>query len=222
MRNWEAQPFRNSLSALASIAMRESGADGYAYFGPQRLDGGGVVIEENAIAGPSTGVRVYRLGEALLAFSFFSSARLQESAARLDRMVDTIRMVWTASESAEHYSDLIGRVNELETRLLDSKIADRARGFLSAASQSDLAGAISKHVGTILRPTETRRVLEKIVQDLEEEVEERRVAALAKGILQGAAGLTEEQAHAHLRALSRRSRKPLKDVALDLIQGRAR
>jgi AmiR/NasT family two-component response regulator len=66
----------------------------------------------------------------------------------------------------------------------------------------------------------SRRALEKIVQELEDQLEERRVEALAKGILQGASGMTEEQAHAHLRTLSRRSRKPLKDVALDLIQNR--
>jgi AmiR/NasT family two-component response regulator len=212
--------------------MREVSADGYAYFGKdpnagllQRLDASGVAISQTALAG-SMGVLTYALGacdavEGFLAFAFSSSVKLQGSGVRLDRMVGTIRLVWAATESAEQYSDLIDRASELETRLLDSKIADRARGFLTSESRLDLSGAISKHVDSILRPTETRRVLEKIVQELEEEVEERRVAAFAKEILQQAGGLTEEQAHAELRALSRRSRKPLKEVALDLIQGRS-
>jgi hypothetical protein len=231
MRNWKEQPFRNSLSALAAIAMREVGAEGYAYLGKeltsgalQRLDEFGAPIPDDALTS-ANGVRPYQLGadafvETSLAFTFSDPIQADEAGPRLDPSVETIRIVWAASEGTKDYWNLIGRVSELETRLLDAKIADRARGFLTSASKPNLTGAISKHVDTILRPTETRRLLESIIQQLEDEVEERRLAALAKGILQGTSGFTEEQAHAHLQALSRRSRRPLKDVAREVIAGR--
>lgn len=232
MPSWEAQPFRNSLSTLAALAMRETGAEGYGYFervgengALKRLFSRGVTIMETALdAEPRPAslatypLRRNDLVDGILAFAFPNPWEPSGVRVRLDQIAERIAMVWSASGTPQHYHDLIVRLGELETQLLDSKIADRAHGFLSSGSQQDLAGTIARHVDGILRPTETRRVLEKIVQDLEAEVEERQMTAVAKAVLQGATGMSEEEAHAHLRALSRRSRKPLREVALALIK----
>jgi AmiR/NasT family two-component response regulator len=78
--------------------------------------------------------------------------------------------------------------------------------------------AIARHVEGVLRPASTGRVLEQLTKDLEEEVEERRLTNRAKAILQSVHGMSEEQAHMHLRQTSRKTRKKLKDVAVDLIE----
>jgi hypothetical protein len=230
-RAWEEGAFRDSLSALALIAMREAGAEGYAFFEKsvesgalRRVAGCGVPISANALDGDSqtTGVLAYPLHtgaivDGFLAFAFSRPLNAPNASARLDRIVATIAKLWTTAQTAGRYSDLTDRVDELETQLMDWKIGDRARGFLARGTGADPAEAIAKHVEDVLRPTKTRQILEKILHDLEAEIEGRRVITLAKSILQHSAGMTEEQAHAHLQTMSRRSRRRIGDVALEII-----
>lgn len=231
-RDWQAQPFRNSLSALAAIAARQAGAEGYAYFAKnsetgslRRLTACGVPIAEAAVTEGSRlpGLAIYPLRgngavDRLLAFKFGDSTETPERSAQLDGIVETIASVWGASEAGRRYRRLIERVRELETRLLDSKIADRARGFLLSGGDSGAPEKIARHVDGVLRPTATQHVLEKMVQELELEIEERRIVSLAKGVLQATTGMSEEQAHAYLRSQSRRSRTPLRDVAQRVLE----
>jgi AmiR/NasT family two-component response regulator len=230
-RAWEEGAFRDSLSALALIAMREAGADGYAFFEKRgesaalrRVGGCGVPIAEDCLNGDSqaTGVLAFPLHtggivEGFLAFALPRPLNAPNATARLDRIVATIAKLWTAAQAAGRYSDLTDQVDELETRLMDWKIGDRARGFLAGSTGADPAEAIVQHVEDVLRPTRTRQILEKILRELEAEIEARRVITLAKSILQSSTGITEEQAHAHLQTMSRRSRKPIRDVALEII-----
>jgi len=90
---------------------------------------------------------------------------------------------------------------------MDSKIADRVRGFLSNRGETSPVDAISRHVEGVLKPASTGRVLEQLTKELEEEVEERRLTNRAKAILQSVHGMSEEQAHMHLRQTSRKTRK---------------
>jgi hypothetical protein len=219
------KPFQNSLSALAQVAARETGADGYALFrkGPEgrglvRHDSGGADIREEAVTGHTSGLVVYRLGaDGVLAFAFQDESRSRQVGAELDRIVTSIEAVWTAAQTAGRYSELASEVAELEVRLMDSKIADRVRGFLTNRGETSPADAISRHVEGVLKPASTGRVLEQLSKDLEEEVEERRVTNRAKAILQTVHGMSEEQAHMHLRQTSRKTRKKLKDVAAEII-----
>jgi hypothetical protein len=219
----KAKPFQNSLSALAQVAMREACADGYAFFQkttePLRLlrqDAGGSLIMDDVFANPLA--VTYPLGaDGVLAFAFLEHARLQESRPRLDRIAGTIEAVWRAAHAVEEYSQLANHVTELETSLMDAKIADRTLGFLITRG-NDPIEAISRHVEGVLRETSTRRTLQQISQELEEEVEERRLVGRAKAILQKSRKMSEEEAHAHLRVASRKSRRRLKDVALEVIE----
>jgi len=219
----KAKPFQNSLSALAQVAMREAGAEGYAFFQKaaemlnfQRQDAAGSEITEDFWGNPL--VVAYHLGEdGVIAFAFHDPARLREVRRQLDRIAGTIDAVWRAAHTVEQYSQIANRVAELETSLMDAKIADRTLGYLVTPGQDPIE-AIARHVAGVLRETSTRRALQQISRDLEEEVEERRVVGHAKAILQKAQEMSEEEAHAHLRVVSRKSRRRLKDVARDVIK----
>jgi hypothetical protein len=225
-RKAKQKPFQNSLSALAQVAARETGAEGYALFRNSsdgrsliRHDSGGTEIAEDAVANGGPGVVVYRLGtDGVLAFAFQEDAVTRRVRPELDRIAASIEAVWIAAQTAGRYSELASEVADLETRLLDSKIADRVRGYLSNSGEVSPVDAIARHVEGVLRPASTGRVLEQLTKDLEEEVEERRLANRAKAILQSVHGMSEEQAHTHLRQTSRKTRKKLKDVAVDLIE----
>jgi hypothetical protein len=218
----KAKPFQNSLSALAQVAMREAGAEGYAFFqrNPETLrlaaqDAGGDAVTEDGFANPL--VVTYPLGaDGVLAFAFHDHARLREVRRQLDRIAGTIEAVWRAAHTVEQYSQLANHVAELETSLMDSKIADRTLGFLVTSGQDPIE-SIARHVEGVLRETSTRRTLEQISRELEEEVEERRLVGQAKAILQKSQEMSEEEAHAHLRLVSRKSRRRVRDVARDVI-----
>jgi AmiR/NasT family two-component response regulator len=223
------KPFQNSLSALAEVGMRETGSDGYAFFQKtaetyqlECRQAGGRAIAEDALGALNPGaanplVATYALGtEGVLAFTFQDPARFSEVRRQLNRMAETIEAVWLAAQSVERYSQLANHVAHLETLLMDSKIADRTRGVLGTHRQDQIE-AIARHVESVLRETPTRRLLQQISRELEEEVEERGLAGQAKAILQASKGMSEEEAHAHLRSASRKSRRRLKEVARDVI-----
>ena len=226
-RKANPKPFQNSLSALTQVAARETGADGYALFrkssesrGLVRHDSGGADIAEDAVTGGQSGLVVYPLGaDGVLAFLFQNEKRSRQVRPELDRLAASIGAVWAAAQTAGRYSELASEVADLEVRLLDSKIADRVRGFLSNRGETSPVDAISRHVEGVLRPASTGRVLEQLTKELEEEVEERRLTNRAKAILQSVHGMSEEEAHAHLRQTSRKTRRKLKDVAADVIEG---
>ncbi len=71
---------------------------------------------------------------------------------------------------------------------------------------------VARFADTVLRQRETEIMLERLAAARETEVQERNLAAY---------GMSEEQAHQHLRAASRRSRRPLREVALELIGTRS-
>jgi AmiR/NasT family two-component response regulator len=130
-----------------------------------------------------------------------------------------MQSIWTAA-AADRYADLVERVANLEARLVDSKIADRVRGYLADGIDSDPSEAIARHVETVLRPTRARVLLEQVASELEEEIEERRLVGQAKRIIQARDSVSEEQAYTELRLRSRKSRKPLKDIARLVIEKR--
>lgn len=225
-RKIRPKPFQNSLSALAQVALRETGAGGYAFFRStpesralERCDAAGVGIGEEAVSSGTANVATYRMGpDGILAFVFGDEAGLRQARPGLDRIAASIEAVWSAARSAGRYSELASEVADLEVRLMDSKIADRVRGLLGNRGEASPVDTIARHVEGVLRPASTGLALEQLSRDLEEEVEQRRLANRAKVILQSVHGMSEEQAHLHLRRTSRKTRRKLKDVAMDLIE----
>jgi AmiR/NasT family two-component response regulator len=60
-------------------------------------------------------------------------------------------------------------------------------------------------------------MIEQLTQDIEQDIAERELANRAKAVLQSRYGMSEDQAHVHLRLVSRKSRKRLSDVARDFL-----
>ncbi len=67
---------------------------------------------------------------------------------------------------------------------------------------------VARFADTVLRKRETGIMLERLAAARETEVQERNLAPY---------GMSEEQAHQHLRAASRNNRRPPREVALELI-----
>jgi hypothetical protein len=123
--------------------------------------------------------------------------------------------------AAKEYARRAARIGEMETELADSKIAARASGLLAdEAGARDLIETIESHIEGVLRPSQFGTMIEQMGRDLEEGIAQRKLTAQAKAMLQSDNGISEEQAHLHLRTISRKSRRPLKEVAREVIEAK--
>jgi hypothetical protein len=218
-----------SLQPLALIALKEAGADGYAIYGVDpRTEvrelkfAWGVSVPEASQEGfklDSFPLRASGVVTGLVVFVFQSNTISPDTHAVLERIAGTIEEVWRLSLVPAAYARAAARIGELEIKLADSKIADRARGLLANdAGARDAIDTIARHVESVLRPGELRTVLEQLNREIELEIAERELASRAKAILQSRYEMSEDQAHVHLRVVSRKSRKRLRDVARDVLQ----
>jgi len=211
---------RDSLEALAQVGLRATGARSFAFIARTGIKETGAA--RSAAEAPDTLEYLLRTDGATAAsvtFTFGSDREATRARPRLDRIAATMQSIWTAA-AADRYADLVERVANLEARLVDSKIADRVRGYLADGIDSDPSEAIARHVETVLRPTRARVLLEQVASELEEEIEERRLVGQAKRIIQARDSVSEEQAYTELRLRSRKSRKPLKDIARLVVENR--
>lgn len=136
----------------------------------------------------------------------------------LKKLAQAIESVSTISQTPERYAQIARRIGELEVELVDAKIADRVSGILRHGVYSHPSlEAIVQHVDSVLRPSELERTLEQFERNLIEQLDDRRLTSQAKSVLQNRFGISEEEAHVHLRVLSRTTRKRLRDVAQALI-----
>jgi hypothetical protein len=225
-----------SLQPLALIAAKQAGADGYAIY---QLDpktdacelklAWGVPISDAQSGADGFSVDSFPLrpGEGvtgIIAFAFRASAMAPGTRAVLERIASAIEEVWRLSLLPASYARNAARIGELESGLADSKIADRARGILARGTLSidapprDAVDTIVRHVESVLRPGQLETVLGKLTEELEQDIAERELANRAKAFLQSRYGMSEDQAHVHLRLVSRKSRKRLRDVAREVLK----
>ncbi len=221
-----------SLQSLALIGAKQAGADGYAIYQldpktdarEQKLAWGVPIAKCDAESG-ADGFTVdsfpLRPGEdvaGIVAFVFRASAIAPGTRAVLERIVRAIEEVWRLSLLPPTYARNAARIGELESKLADSKIADRARGMLASSTPpGDAVDTIVRHVESVLRPGQLGTVLGQLTEEMEQEIAERELASRAKAVLQSRYGMSEDQAHVHLRLVSRKSRKRLRDVARDVL-----
>ena len=218
----------NTLHLLALLGVREAGADGYTLYA---LDPGSGLSVEKCSSGwvvPRTGrdgiqvisfpLRAQGAEIARLAFGFLTDEIPPHSQLVLGRIMSAVETVWDFAQRAEAYSQVAARIAALEVELSSSKISDRARGLLEkSVNDSDAVGTLTRHIETVLRPRPSSELLEQLLQSLEDERTTRELTAQAKAVLQNSRGMSEEQAHHHLRITSRRSRKSVTEIARDLI-----
>jgi hypothetical protein len=223
------RPLPRSLHPLAQIALADTGADGYAVYQVDPLTelrelkfAWGAPVPESGDAGFTVHSFRLRVGEDLdlvLIFVFRGSAIAPATRAALERIAGAIEAVWRLALVPVVYARSAARIGELEIELADSKIADRACGMLAkGASPRDAIDTIVKHVESVLRPGQLETALEQLTQQIEQEIAERELTSRAKAVLQSRYGMSEDQAHVHLRSVSRKSRKRLRDVARDFLE----
>jgi ANTAR domain len=220
--------FPASVPPLVEIAANRAGAAGYAIYqvhstGTRELKFAcGPPIPESGLAGFTMDSLPLQIDEGvngLLIFVFRGSAIAPASRAVLERIAGAIEAVWRLSLLPETYARNAARIGELEFELADSKIADRARGLLAdGATPSNAVDAIVRHVESVLRPGQLRTVLQQLTAEVEREITERELASRAKAALQSRYGMSEDQAHVHLRLQSRKARRRLIDVARQVLE----
>jgi hypothetical protein len=217
-----------SLQPLALLAAQEAGAEGFAIYQVDPKEtrelklAWGAAVPASGDAGFTVDSFPLRADEAVtgvLVFVFRGSVISTATRAVLERIAKAIEEVWRQSLVPAVYARNAAHIGELETELADSKIADRARGMLaSGAPPRDAIDTIVRHVESVLRPGQLGTVLGQLTQEIEQEIAERELANRAKAVLQSRYGMSEDQAHVHLRLVSRKSRKRLRDVARDLLE----
>jgi hypothetical protein len=235
----------SSLSTLAELAVHHSGADGYALYALDTESGALIVQHSAGVSLPrpqdlttSRGV-ARRLGSVvlsyplrlegallgMLAFAFQGDSVADERIVILDRMARVVESIYCLPYSAAR---LFEKINHLEAEVAASKIAARAQGILGDASPGSLPGSspsdtltkidlIDKHVEHTVRTWRLTPLLEDLLREAEEKLSERKLTSQAKALIQRTHGMSEEQAYAHLRNASRRSRRPLSEVAREFI-----
>jgi len=153
----------------------------------------------------------------LMAFVFRAGEVSEGSRRVLERVARAIESIWALSSAPLGVVELATRVAQLQHELADLKIADRARGFLEHPEPNAI-GILAHHVEGVLQARRLEALLAQLAGELEEQINERKVIAQAKYVLQKAYGLSEEQAYARLRATSRKSRRRLGVVAQQFIE----
>jgi hypothetical protein len=223
------RPLPRSLQPLAQIGLQRTGAEGYAIY---QLDpktdarelkfAGGAPVPQARVDGFTvTSFPLHAGDEVTGVLAFVFRGRTVSTAAQsvLERIAGAIEDVWRLSLVPQTYARNAARIGELEARLADSKIADRADGLLAAGQPpADAIDTIARHVESVLRPGQLATVLGQLTLEIQQEIAERDLANRAKALLQSRYGMSEDQAHVHLRLVSRKSRKRLRDVARDLLQ----
>jgi len=155
--------------------------------------------------------------DGIVAFAFPSAKACADSRPRLIPFVTMIERVWAVQSLPDVYRQILEFIIELESELIDSKISTRANGFLSGECNEDSLDVITRHVEVVLRPSAILGTMNQLLKQLQSETLERECGNKAKSILQEDMGISEDEAHAYLRKLSRKSRKPFIEVARQVI-----
>jgi ANTAR domain len=219
-----------SIATLARLALRYSGADGYSLYALEHSSGALIAHSsagsrlpqpEELTVNQSTSicdgriVRSYPLRFSgsvvgILAFSLNGDSITEQQDAVLDRVAKSIETIYCLPYVA---AELFAKVNVLETEIVASKVFARCQGLLAEEFNPEAIVATERHVNTVLRSSRIWAALERLQRESEEELTQRKVTAQAKEVLQKRHGMSEEQAHHFLRVNSRRSRKPVLDIA---------
>ena len=159
---------RESIAALARLALRYSGADGYCLYALEHSSGAlvahssaGCFLPEpkDLTLNPGTSTRNGRTIRSfplrvtgsvvgILAFSVRAETIPAKQLLVLDRMAKSIETLFCLPYLA---AQLFARVNELEADIAASKISARSQGLLEDGTQADAIPVIENHVNTVLR-----------------------------------------------------------------------
>jgi hypothetical protein len=145
------------------------------------------------------------------------SIPLQECANRLaalERIADALACLLDRRNVEHQVGELAVRAATLEAELADSKISERVSGCTFEATKGRASlDVITAHVANVISACRVRDELSDRVRHLEQELHKRDLLNEAKAVLQRTRGVSESEAYMQLRNASRRTRRPLADVA---------
>jgi hypothetical protein len=143
--------------------------------------------------------------------------------ALVEPITDSLARVLSLRDVDRHVAALAARVGGLEADLADSKISERVSGCTTDARNGRAPiDVITAHVANVLSAFHLLEGLSNRVRDLEQELNKRDLLNEAKALLQRTSGLSESEAYMQLRNASRRTRRPLLEVAQAVIAGQFR
>jgi hypothetical protein len=218
-----------SLRHLARLGLRSADAAGYAI--DQLTAGGeawmrkwaeGVPVPETE--GSGLLVLCFPLGlesaeTGALSFVFCCETISDETRTLLTQFAAAAEAIWRHWSSPSVYAHSVTRIAELEAKLADSKISDRACGLLeSEGPASDAIDLLSQYIDNALRPNQLGKVLDDWVREAEYDLAGYQLVRKAKALLRTRDGMSEEQAYLYLRYASRSSRRRLPDLAAEIIK----
>jgi hypothetical protein len=218
-----------SFAPLALLAVQETGAAGYALYAyesggtvPVRLSGCGLAVPvspQQDLSVAQFGLQVENRRVGFVAFVFRAPAVPDGAIRTLERLARTLESIWCLFVTPKTVIELANRISHRQAELADLKIAERVQGFLDRP-EPGAGETMALHVECVLRARRFETILGQLARDLEDQIEERKVIAQAKSLLQNAHGVTEEEAYAQLRLSSRRSRRRIFEVAHQLVKGK--
>jgi len=227
-------PRRRSLETLAMLALRATGAGGYALYEADAATGalhrragcGSEVLGRNPLEAERelpvleklrfplrTGPRM----AGLLEFFIAKDNLTPEKLLILERTSRLVEAVLGGFQEVDTHIQLAAQISELEAELADEKIAERAAGILETGVNLHAMDAIENHIHKVLAARKLRSILDGLLTEFSRRVSERKLTSQAKAFLQARQGLSEEQAYLHLRAASRRNRRPMSEIARQVL-----
>jgi AmiR/NasT family two-component response regulator len=119
---------------------------------------------------------------------------------------------------SEATCDIVAEIARLEAELADLRIADRASEILAQRDPAqETVKAVHRHIERVLEGTDSASTLKQQLETLRSQVQDRRLVNRAKAFLQKTRRMSEEEAYLHLRNASRRERRPLREIANEVL-----
>lgn len=141
----------------------------------------------------------------------------------LNALAESLDVLLTRTEQEASIESLLKEAASLQLELADWKIAERTTGLLTdGATGADALQIVREHISRVLQSCETAAEIEQRVASIREELASRHDISAAKTILQRNHGMTEQQAYLHLQRSSRRARRPLAEIAGEVVAEQVR
>jgi ANTAR domain len=225
-----------SAQSIIMLIWRLTGADGCAWYEAQKGDG---TLKLRVVVGSGTpdekdlpyrdvdrmldkpgwtSLPVYLDGQ-LLTVLVLAFANGSAKTTSLKPLLPLVRVLLRLLNTRAMQLRWAARISEIETELASEKISSRIDGILEETSSlaPDTIKAVETHVAKVLASCEFSRSLQDRLNQMETQLVERDRTTRAKTYLQKRHGLTEAEAYQQLRALSRRKRLKMSEIALDVI-----
>jgi hypothetical protein len=181
---------------------------------PQMRSTGRLVVENGAVS------ISYAVGESALAIFVFQKAAVHRAKIQLlDRLAPAIESLYEIPQRTARRAERIGA---LDAELAGVKITERVRGLIGKGEVDQAAvEAVVRQVEQVVGTRQADVAFSRLLEFLEDRLEERKMMVAAKELLEQTRGLSEEAAYLFLRDKSRASRQRIRAVAQELLESSA-